>query len=141
MFSCSGSGDEEMEIYDNDEEGDGDSDGGIEVEDDDDDDDDEIEESIPPVNGDGSSSGTVLSTADTSRPVMPTITLTTLLNYFPSRQGSSPQAGTSQRGMHIKLARVVGISYQKNLPINSIIYLKLCHLLNSLHVYHPRSPL
>lgn len=60
MFLCSGSGDEEMEIYDNDEEGDGDSDGGIEVEDDDNDDDDEIEESIPPVNGDGSSTGTVL---------------------------------------------------------------------------------
>ena len=56
MFLFSGSGVEEMELYDDDEEGD--SDGGIEV--DDDGDDDEIEESIPPVNGDGSSKGIVL---------------------------------------------------------------------------------
>ena len=47
-----------MEIYDNDEEGDDDSDDGIEVEDDDDGD-DEKEESMSPVNGAGSSTGTV----------------------------------------------------------------------------------
>lgn len=46
-----------MEIYDNDEEGDDDRDDGIEVEDDDD---DEKEESMSPVNGAGSSTGTVV---------------------------------------------------------------------------------
>lgn len=46
-----------MEIYDNDEEGNDDSDDGIEVEDDND---DEKEESISPVNGAGSSTGTVV---------------------------------------------------------------------------------